>query len=337
MPIPAVVTAGDLRAAKAVYGESKVYLEIAGRPLVERVVATLQRVPEVSEVWVVGNLERLEAVFAREGVRAEISKPLHLLPQFRNLYENCWETYRRQLPGAGPEGRDPETEADLDTQLLYLSGDLPLATPHEISQFIQRGQARNCDFVTGMVTDRELALFLPTSSDEPGIEVACFNVREARLRQNNLHLVKPGRLGNRHYIEDMYEHRHQKEFGNMLGLAWTLLRSEQGGLRILYTYAFMHLAGIADRWRWKGLADLLRRLVPLARIEELISGLLQTRFCFVITDVGGCAMDVDTEHEFDVIRARFSDWSKAQAARAEEMCGPLPLPEVANGSQKAET
>ena len=61
----------DRRAAKAVYGESKVYLEVGGRPLVAHVVAALQRVPEVSEVWVVGKAERLNAVFARDDNRRE--------------------------------------------------------------------------------------------------------------------------------------------------------------------------------------------------------------------------------------------------------------------------
>ena len=60
MGVPAIVAAGDRRAAKAVHGESKPYLVLAGRPLVARVVAALQRVPEVSEVWVVGNAERFD-------------------------------------------------------------------------------------------------------------------------------------------------------------------------------------------------------------------------------------------------------------------------------------
>ena len=34
MAIPAIVTAGDGSAAKAVYGENKVVLEVDGRPLV---------------------------------------------------------------------------------------------------------------------------------------------------------------------------------------------------------------------------------------------------------------------------------------------------------------
>ena len=60
MEVPAVVAAGDRGAAKAIHGESKAFLELEGRALVAHVVATLQRVPEVSEVWVVGDGARLE-------------------------------------------------------------------------------------------------------------------------------------------------------------------------------------------------------------------------------------------------------------------------------------
>ena len=62
--IPAIVTAGDSRAAKAVYGKSKIYLELDGLPLVAHVVRTLQSVPEVDAVWVVGDLAKLEQAFA---------------------------------------------------------------------------------------------------------------------------------------------------------------------------------------------------------------------------------------------------------------------------------
>ena len=102
MSVPAIVLAGDLRAAKAIYGESKVYLEIAGRPLVAHVATALQTTPEVSEVWVVGDAERLEAVLGTPVVQESLCKPLHIVAQFRNVYENGMETYRRALPGAPP-------------------------------------------------------------------------------------------------------------------------------------------------------------------------------------------------------------------------------------------
>ena len=137
----AVVMAGDRVAARAVKGRSKVYLELGGRPLVAHVVDVLQQVPEVSEVWVVGDAERLRRLFAAPELVAERRKPLHILEQHANLYENAWESFRRLLPGAPPEGRDPR-EDELDTEVLYVSGDLPFATPQEIAQFIERARAR---------------------------------------------------------------------------------------------------------------------------------------------------------------------------------------------------
>ena len=322
--VQAVVAAGDRQAARAVYGESKVFLEIDRRPLVAHVVAALQRVPEVSEVWVVGNSERLGGVFGRPDVMGEITKPLYVLEQFRNLYENAWESYRRLLPGAGPGGRDPE-EGDLDTQVLYLSGDLPFATPQEISEFIRRGVAQGCDYAVGLVPEESLRGFLPAVPGGPGVRMATFNLREGRFRQSNLHLVKPARLGNRLTIEEMYEHRHQRELAEIVGLAWRILRKERGGLRLLYYYALMHLAGFADRRGWRRIADRVRRRVPMARVERGCSDLLRTRFRFVTTEVGGCALDIDNQHEYEASAARFREWSEAQAAQAEKLYGPPQL------------
>ena len=73
-PVPAIVTAGDSRAAKAVYGKSKVYLEVDGLPLVAHAVRVLQDCPEISAVWVVGDPGRLEAALGgRNSARASAS------------------------------------------------------------------------------------------------------------------------------------------------------------------------------------------------------------------------------------------------------------------------
>lgn len=321
MPIRAIVTAGDRRASKAVHGDSKVYLEVASRPLVAHVVCVLQRVPEISELWVVGDARRLEAVFARPDVRKGICKPLHVVPQFRNLFENGWETYRRLLPDAGSEGRDPHPE-ELDLPVLYLSADLPFATPQEISTFVRRALERGYDYSLGLVNEEAIAPFYASQPGEPGIRMAYFNLREGRFRQSNLHLIRPGRIGNRHYIEEMYEHRHQREFGSIAGLAWRLLRSERGGLGVFGYYALMHLAGMADRTGWHALADWVRQWIPIARIERGCSALLRGSFCFVATEAGGCAVDIDKERDYDVSVLRYAEWHKAQLELAERLYGP---------------
>ncbi len=323
--IPAIVVAGDRRAAKAVYGESKVYLQLGGRPLVAHVVAALQQVPEVAEVWVVGNAERLREVFGAPGVARSLAKPLRVVPQFRSLYENGWQTYRRLLPGAGPDGRDPLPE-DLDREVLFLSGDLPFAAPQEISAFVRQARDAGCSYALGLATEESLRGFAARSPGEPGIEPALFNLREGRFRQTNLHLIRPARIENRFYIEEMYEHRYQREWGHAAALAWRLLWSEQGGLSVLSYYALMHLAAIAHRRRLHRLADAIRHRIPTARIERGVSGLLRAAFRLVVTEAGGCAIDIDTEPEYDAARQRYAEWRAAQEERALRLYGPPGLP-----------
>jgi hypothetical protein len=329
--IPAVVAAGDRKASKAVYGRSKVYLELGGRALVAHVVVALQSVPEVSEVWVVGDEDRLRAVFAQEDIRKEIHKPLHLVGQFRNLYENLWHTFRRMLPGAGVDGRDPEP-GDEDRQVLYLSADLPFATAQEISQFIQRSFEVDCDYTLGLVTEESMASFYPEAPGKPGIRMAYFNLREGRYRTGNLHLVKPVRIVNRRYIEEMYEHRYQKQFGHIIKLAWTLVKTEEGGLRILGLYLPIHLAGMFNRRGWRRLADRFRARVPLDAVARCISSLLRADFQFVITDVGGCGLDIDNERDYDVAAEAFEKWKSGQLERAQHLYGSLPKAANSDGA-----
>jgi len=325
MGIPAIVAAGEGKASRVVYGESKVYLPVDGRPLVARIVSVLQQVPEVSEVFVVGNAERLDAELGAASVQAELTKPLHVIPQFRNLYENLWETWRRSLPGAPPEGRDPRPE-DEGRAGLFLSADLPFATPHEISAFVRRALEAGGDFATGLVPESAMEAFRAKAPGEPGIEMAYFNVAEGRYRQSNLFLVRPAKLGHRFYIEEMYEHRYQKQLWPILGLAWRLLTREGGGFGLLFHFGLLQLAGMANRVGWNRLADAIRRRLPFSKVEALMSRLLATDFRFVSTEVGGCAVDVDNEEDYDTTRARFHQWYPEQLARGEALYGALPAP-----------
>jgi len=244
--IPAIVTAGDSHAAKAVYGKSKVYLEVDGLPLVTHVVRTLQDCPEVDAVWVVGDTARLEAALGSERLKKSLRKPLHIVPQQRDLLSNAWETYRRVLSGNVLEGRDPRPD-ELDTEVFFLSGDIPLATPQEFSSFIQQSQALDIDYALGLCPAESLDVFRAKGPDETGVTVAYFNTRDGRYRQNNLHYARPGRIGRRDRIEEMYELRHQRRFWNMFTLALRLLAARVGGFKIAVIFGMMHIAGIADR------------------------------------------------------------------------------------------
>lgn len=330
MQVPAVIAAGDRRAARAVRGESKPFLAIAGVPLVVHAVRALQAVPEVSEVLVVGDAPRLEQTFADAGIEAELTKPLTILPQLRNVYENAWESYRRLLPGARLAGRDPETDEDADQFVLYLSADLPFATPQEISAFIQQSLATGADYGLGLVTEESMADFYPADG-KPGIRMAYFNTRQGRFRQSNLHLVRPARLGRRQRIEEMYEHRHQRELGQIIKLGWRILMSQGGGATVVLFYALMHFAGVLDRRGMRRLADWLRATIDIGRVERGCGRLLDTHFRFIVTEAGGCGVDIDLDEDYEIACARFADWWPAQRRRAEHVYGPRVLPAEAGG------
>ncbi len=323
MGVPAIVMAGDSRAAKSVYGQSKVYLEVDGLPLVAHVVRTLQDCPEIDAVWVVGDTGKLEAALSSERLKDSLRKPLHIVPQQRDLISNAWETYRRVLSGTVLEGRDPLPD-ELDTEVFFLSGDIPLATAQEFSSFVQQSQAINVDYALGLCPADSLDVFRAKGPDETGISVAYFNVWDGRFRQNNLHYAKPGRIGRLDRIEEMYELRYQRRFWNMFTLAIRILAARVGGFKIAVLFGMMQAAGIADRNGYSRLARLLARTVTLEINQSTISKILDTQFAFVITESGGCGLDIDTEEEYDAFRERFVEWSTAQRMRAEALYGPLP-------------
>jgi len=302
--VPAVVAAGDSRAAKAIHGESKVFLELEGLALVAHVVLALQDVPEVDAVWVVGNRARLEQVLGDARVRDRLTKPLYVVEQLDTLLANAWEAYRCILSGDPACGRDPETEADRDVEVLYLSGDLPFATPQEMSAFIQMSRANGANYTCGLTTEQALAPFSSERVGGEGIDVAFFNLRDGRFRQNNLHYAQPARIGVLQAIEEMYEHRYQQRIWNMLGFAWTVLTAKGGGIRVVFFYSVMHLSGWLDRHGWRRLADAFR-VVTLGMNEDAVGAMMQTRFRFAVTAVGGCGIDIDTEAEYPAVARHF--------------------------------
>jgi hypothetical protein len=196
---------------------------------------------------------------------------------------------------------------------------------------VRQSLAAGVDYALGLVTEESMQAFYPEPG-KPGIRMAYFNVREGRLRQSNLHLVKPAKLGRRHLVEDMYENRYQRQLLPVLRTAWRILGREGGGFAVLWSFALMHIAGILDRRGWARIADRLRRHLALERVAGYCGRLLDTRFGFIVTEAGGCGLDIDNDEDFEIAERRFADWHAAQEARAERIYGPLPLPQRAGGA-----
>jgi CTP:molybdopterin cytidylyltransferase MocA len=308
--VKAVLLAGHGRASRAVQGGNKAFARVGGKPMVVHVLEALLHTACVGEVFLVGPTAALETLLAEYGCLALASarsKPLHLVPERSSLYENIWFAFLRTLPLGDP---DP----DPDQAILVVPSDIPLLVPEEVEDFLRKARATGADYVLGLSPDLALARFAP-SADAPGIEMACFNLLEGRFRQNNLHYVKPLRMGNRVYIEEMYENRYQKEIASQLRLAWRIVRRELRNLWVVWFYGLMHLAGILDRNGYARAAAWVRRFVPLGTVERGIGALLRTEFRTVSTELGGAAIDVDNDTDLLVADKMIEVW-KAQQMRA---------------------
>ena len=309
MGIQAVLLAGDRGHARAVRGRSKAFIEVGGKPMVVHVLEALLHTPEVSEVFVVGDAIRLEKTVSEYGCLAlsrARGRPLHIVPQRNTLYDNIWYTFLRTLPG----GR-----RDDDHAILVVPSDIPLVIPEELSDFVRQALAVDADYVVGLSPAEALAPYAP-DEDHEGVEMASFNLAQGRFRQNNLHLVRPLRMGNRHYIQDMYENRYQKELGSMLRLAGRIVRKEFRHLWVLFYYLLMHLAAVLDRRGYARAADRVRSWVSLDTVERGVGALLQTRFRCVVTGLGGAALDVDNDADLDVVDKNLERWKAMQTRSA---------------------
>ncbi len=310
MRVQAILVAGDRGASRAIRGRSKAFVEVGGKPMVVHVLESLLHTPEVSEVYVVGNALRLERVISEYGclaLAAARGRPVHVVPQRETLYANVWHTFLRTLrPGVPP---------DDSHGVLVVPADIPLVMPEEISRFAERALACGGDYVAGLSPEAALRPFAPHDG-APGVEMAYFNLREGRFRQNNLHFVRALRMGNRSYVEDMYENRYQKEIASQFGLAWRVLRKEWRNLWVLGCYFAVHLAGVLHRRGHASASDRVRQWVTLAMIERAASALLRTRFVTVTTELGGAAIDVDNEDDLEVVEKMLERWKALQARLA---------------------
>jgi GTP:adenosylcobinamide-phosphate guanylyltransferase len=322
----AIVTAGDRAKSHPVFGKNKAFLEIHGVPIVTRVVSALDQSESISEIYAVGPKDRLEHVLGSESHGIKISKPVHCFEQKNTLYENVWSTFLEMLPShhrGEPEdviARGP----DADIPVLMSAGDMPLLTSTEVDEFVSKCDLESYDYILGATAEKDLEHYYPTD-DQPGIHLAYLHFREGNLRQNNLHMVRPFKIINRHYLQIMYDFRYQKEFWNITRLAWEILNKEEGGWGTLGNYLLMQLSLSSDRLGLSFLKDYFRNRTHIDSVINCIAKLIRTRFNIAFTSLGGATLDIDCEHDYNVIQGRFTEWMDYQRKKAgEQLAGASP-------------
>ncbi len=314
-----VVTAGDRHASRPVLGDNKAFLPLNGVPLINYVISAVEQARCTKRIFVVGDTARLAAALAVPHTPVRGLRPVHLLEQGQTLYENAWSAFLHTLPDYTP-GMDWRLYLDtpaVDKAILIMPGDIPLATPEEIDAFIDSCDLAHYDYFLGFSTEAVLRAYYPDGT-RPGIKMAYFTMRDLRVRQNNLHLVKPLRFGNRDYIQKVYNFRYQREWRNILRVITELYTTQNGSLRVAGYYLCLHLARCLTVLGLQHLRVLRPLFLEMPVVASVLSQLLQTRFTAVVTPYGGCALDVDNADHYAAICANFTSWLAHQHTLVKE-------------------
>lgn len=300
----ALLVAGEGKDSYKVNHRHKAFLPIQGKCVISYVIEALQKAQSVRSITIIGPKKEILEHMETDGINSDRPKPIHVLEQKRNLYENVWHGFLSTLPEEWPE-QELENSPYRDKAVLVVPCDSPLITPHEIDYFVQSSDLENYDQVLGMTPEESLRAFYPEPG-KPGIQMAYLHLKEQRYRINNLHLVKPIRIGNRHHIQQMYHYRYQRNFKNVILFGWEIIGKDKKGR---YRFYIGLLLGLFFSWlNIQFLVRFFRSWVPKRGLEDCISNIMDTRFMGLESPFPGAALDIDNARDYEAIKLRFKEW-----------------------------
>src|SRR5262249_643140 len=279
-----IVTAGDRHASRPVLGDNKAFLPIAGVPVINHVLSAIEQARCTARIFVVGDTARLRAARPVPNTPVRGTGPRDVLEQGNTLYENAWNAFLHTLPDYTPatDWRIYMDTPAVDKAVLVMPGDIPLATPAEIDAFVDGCDLARYDYCLGLSSESLLQAYYPQDG-HPGIQMAYFTLRDLCVRQNNLHLVKPLRLGNRHYIQNVYDFRYQREGRNIGRVIGELCTTKSGSLRVASYYLCLPLARLITNLGWQHARLFRPFFLEMPVVTSVFSQFLQTRFTAVLT------------------------------------------------------
>lgn len=304
--IDAVVLGGDKIASKEVLGQNKLFLEIEGIPLLFFILRALEGVERIGKICLSGPEKPIRELLIKYSHCLKNNKELIVIEQKENMYKNFWNAFIRTIDGY-QEGSEMRDIGILEKLVLVAPCDLPLITPEEIDEFLNGCAVDELDYCLGMTEERFLRKFYP-DEHKPGVKMAYLYLREGNFRLNNLHLVRPFRVYNREYIERIYERRYQKNIINIIKVMLDFFRFQGVGARAIILYALLEFSVLFRYIGFSFLAGITKSMVSQSEIRSFSSKLLNTRIDIVQTTIGGSAVDIDNDVDFETIKTRFQEW-----------------------------
>jgi molybdopterin-guanine dinucleotide biosynthesis protein A len=197
--VPAIVLAGDKRGSHPVFGVNKNLLEVGGEPLVRHVVRTLLDVEGIDAIYAVGPQQEIER--ALDGIEYPTHRPVHVVRQRETIVQNCWQGLRRALGADGSADLEALKVDHADAVALVLPGDLPFLDPAEVRYLLQHADMEHYDYVLGL-TPIEALDRVVHEAEVPELRKPALHMAEGRVRQNNLHLIRPPSRVLRPFLRD---------------------------------------------------------------------------------------------------------------------------------------
>ncbi len=320
-PIDVVVMAGDKgRASRMVLGANKSLLEVEGVPFINWVLSALENTQIIQRIIVLGPRRQLEEAISRAKSPVRETKEMVILEQEENFLANAWKGFIYSLPCPEAEINFLSPDSPIrEHGILYCSCDIPLLIAGELEEFLSNLNLAHFDYFLGLTAEADMKPFYPTS-DRPGIKMACFHFRDGSYRQNNIHFVKPLKVMHRSYIQDMYDYRHQRQWGKIMRLGWEAIKLGGRNTRFFRHFISLHLARVMVKIGLRNVKFSQHLFMDRRDVENSVSSILGTRFTTVLTRFGGAALDVDSEEHYKAMKFNFSRWRKflAQKARAHQ-------------------
>jgi hypothetical protein len=299
-----VLLAGDTGTSRTICGSNKSFLEINDIPLLLYVLKALEKAERVNRICIIGPHDNLLKVLEDHHSFLEHTKAITICQQDESLFSNAWKSFLHLNPEA-QELTSVNTQ-QAEKTVFYLSGDIPLVTPFEIDTFLALCEIDKYDYFLGIAPAENLRYFYPQRGN-PGIKTNFFHIKEGRFRQNNLHLVKPLKVTNRHYIQKVYDYRYQKDLSNIVKLAFEFFKNHVGWDGFL-CYMLLHWHQFLSRIHMNPLTLPTRKVLPRSFIENCISRVLGTRFEITVSPFVGAVLDIDNEKDYSTMCTMFSSW-----------------------------
>lgn len=295
-----IILAGNKESYRRVTAlDNKAFLPIDDQNILNLMLIQIAEVPEVERVLIVGPAKRLEEEIAPLR-QSGYPKPLLIFEQKNDLVANAVS-----VVDATSEGQ-PE-----DRYVLILPSDIPVLVSEELREFIALCDMDRYDYITGLVTEEVMQAYYP-QGDKPGVQMAYLYAGKHGYRPNNLHMVRPSKLGRLQYVRQTYSVRYQKKWINILIAAKTLLGMIRHLPGSVFIYLFFQAARLSHAYGLTRLGHWIQNRLKLETAERYGSRILDTRFKLVITHFGGAAVDVDNESDYFAIRARWREWIQLQ-------------------------